>query len=134
MVYSILNEARVRGSTAPRQAASRQYQVLWDVNGDIKGWNSIINLDIVGAWSGFLFGTKSTSSGGQIGPATDFTAVDALVNDRIFFRMKYDKHPKNTNPTSFGKIQFTTTSDPLFDDNKSVTFDVFPDCFYYCFI
>ena len=53
--------------------------------------------------------------------------MDALENDRIFFRMKYDKHPKNTNPTSFGKIQFTTTSDPLFDDTKSVTFDVFPD-------
>ncbi len=127
MVYSILSEARIRHSVAPRQADAVQYQVIWDENGNLKDWTTFVNMDIVGAWGGFLFGTKRTASDSYIGPSNDFTAVDALVNDRIFFRMKYDKHPKSQGDTTFGKIQWTTTSDPIFDDNKSVTFDLIAD-------
>lgn len=127
MVYSILSEARVRHSVAPKQPDTVQYQVVWDTNQDLKDWTTFVNMDIVGAWGGFLYGTKRTSSGGFIGPSSDFPAVDALVNDRIFFRMKYDRHPKSQGPTTFGKIQWTTTSDPLFDDFKSITFDLIAD-------
>lgn len=127
MVYSILTEARIKDSVAPKQPSSRQYQVVWDENRNLKGWTTFVNLDVVGAWNGFLFGTKRTADNGYIGPSSDFPPVDALTNDRIFFRLKYDKHPKNQNPTTFGKIQWTTTADPIFGDNKSITFDVIPD-------
>ncbi len=127
MVYSILSEARVRHSVAPLQPDVIQYQVVWDENRDLKGWTTFVNLDVVGAWGGFLFGTKRTESGGFIGPSNDFPAVDALVNDRIFFRMKYDQHPKSEEATSYGKIQWTTDSDPLFDEAKSITFDIIND-------
>lgn len=127
MVYSILSEARVRHSVAPKQPDDIQYQIVWDENGNLKDWTTFVNMDIVGAWGGFLFGTKRTASGGYVGPSNDFPAVDALANDRIFFRMKYDKHPKSQGDTTFGKIQWTTTSDPLFDEAKSVTFDLISD-------
>lgn len=127
MVYSILNEARVRGSLADQQPEERGYSVFWLENGNLEDWTTFIGLDIVGVWNGFLFGTKITPSGGLIGPSSNFVPVDAQVNDRIFFRMKYDKHPKNSASTSFGKIRWTTVSDPVFNDSKSVTFDLFSD-------
>jgi len=127
MAYSILNEARVQGSLAPQGGSSRPYSVFWTENGDLEGWNTFVDLDIVGTWNGFLFATKTNDEEGYIGPTDTFVPVDALVNDRIFFRLKYDKHPKNRNPTSTGKIQWTTEADPLFDDDKSVEFDLLAD-------
>lgn len=127
MVYSILSEARIRHSVAPKQPDVIQYQVVWDVNRDLKGWTTFVNMDIVGAWGGFLFGTKRTQANSFIGPSSNFSQVDALVNDRIFFRMKYDQHPKSNEATSYGKITWTTAGDPLFDEAKTQTFDVIPD-------
>lgn len=127
MVYNILTEARLQGSLADEKPAERGYSTFWLENGNLEDWTTFVDLDIVGAWNGFLFGTKSTASGGFIRPTSGFTPIDALVNDRIFFRMKYDKHPKNTAPTSFGKIRWTTVADPLFDDDKSVTFELIAD-------
>ncbi len=127
MVYSILTESRIKGSVADLQPSERAYSTFWTTNGDLEGWTTILDLDIVGVWNGFLFGTKREGTTGEIGPTDNFTPVDARVNERIFFRLKYDKHPKNTSPTDTGKIQFTTTSDPIFNDTKSVSFEVFPD-------
>lgn len=127
MSYSVLAEARVQGSVADLAGANRPYSVYWAENKNLQGWTTFVNLDIVGAWNGFLFGTKTSASGGFIGPTLNFPVVDAQVNDHIFFRMKYDKHPKNVNPTTFGKIQWITTADATFNDTKSFTFEVIPD-------
>ena len=127
MVYSILTESRIKASVADLQPSERAYSTFWTTNGDLEGWTTILDLDIVGVWNGFLFGTKREGTTGELGPTDNFTPVDARVNERIFFRLKYDKHPKNTSPTDTGKIQFTTTSDPIFNDTKSVSFEVFPD-------
>jgi len=127
MVYSILTESRIKGSVADLQPSERAYSTFWTTNGDLEGWTTILDLDIVGVWNGFLFGTKREGATGEIGPTDNFTPIDARVNEKIFFRLKYDKHPKNTSPTDTGKIQFTTTSDPVFNDTKSVSFEIFPD-------
>jgi hypothetical protein len=127
MVYSTLTEARIKASVADLQPSERAYSVFWTQNGDLEGWTTILDLDIVGVWNGFMFGTKRNPTTGEIGPSSNITPVDAAANERIFFRLKYDKHPKNTNATNTGKIRFTTTSDPVFDDDKSVTFTVIPD-------
>ena len=127
MVYSILTEARIKNSVADEQPAERSYSTFWTTNGDLEGWTSIFDLDIVGSWGGFLFGTKRESTTGSIGPTDNFPPVDTRSSERIFFRLKYDKHPKNANPTNIGKIQFVTSSDPIFNDDKSVSFEVFPD-------
>ena len=127
MTYSILTEARIKGSVASQQPSERAYTNVWTENANLEGWDSILDLDIVGAWGGFLFGTKREPTTGSIGPSSTFAPVDARVNERIFFRLKYDKHPKNTNDTNVGKIRFITTADPIFNDAKSVTFEVFPD-------
>lgn len=127
MVYSILTEARIRHSVAPKQPGVIQYQVVWDVNQDLKDWTTFVNMDIVGAWGGFLFATKRTGPDSFISPSSNFPAVDALVNDRIFFRLKYDKHPNSNEATTWGKITWTTTGDPLFDEQKTQTFPVTPD-------
>ncbi|KKL05522.1 hypothetical protein LCGC14_2605200, partial [marine sediment metagenome] len=127
MVYSILSEARIRHSVAPKQPDVIQYQVVWDINRDLKDWTTFVNMDIVGAWGGFLFGTKRASDNSYISPSSDFLAVDALVNDRIFFRMKYDQHPNSNESTTWGKITWTTAGDPLFDEPKTQTFEVIAD-------
>ena len=127
MTYSIASEARIQGSVAELAGSNKPYSVVWSDNRDLKGWTTFINLDVIGAWNGFLFGTKLGPSGGFIGPTDTFLPLDALVNGHIFFRLKYDKHPKNPNPTSFGKIQWTTASDSLFDDTKSINFTLIPD-------
>ncbi len=127
MVYSILTEARIKGSVSDLQPVERAYSTFWTENGNLEGWTTIVDLDIVGAWNGFLFGTKREATTGFIGPSDPFVPVDARVNERIFFRLKYDKHPKNTNATNLGKIQFLTVSDPVFNDTKSLQFEVFPD-------
>ncbi len=127
MSYSILNEARVKSSVADQQPVERAYSVQWLEDGNLEDWTTFIDVDIVGAWSGFLFGTKVTTAGGFVGPTSEFPPVDALTNDRIFFRMKYDKHPKNPNPTNIGKIQWVTESDPVFNDDKSINFSVMAD-------
>jgi hypothetical protein len=127
MVYSILSEARVRGSLADQQSGNVAYQQVWLNDGDLEGWETYSELDIVGAWGGFVYATKLSSSGGYIGPTDDFLAVDALVNDRITFRMKYDQHPRNRAATNLGKIQWLTQNDAVFDDTKSETFEVISD-------
>lgn len=127
MSYTIAAEARIQGSVSALAGSNRPYSVVWAENRDLKGWTTFVNLDIVGAWNGFLFATKLSSSGGFIGPTDTFLPLDALLNDHIFFRLKYDKHPKNPNPASYGKIQWTTSSDPLFDDSKSIAFPLLAD-------
>ncbi|GAI99188.1 unnamed protein product, partial [marine sediment metagenome] len=127
MVYSILSEARVRGSLASQQSGSVAYQQVWLNNADLEGWTTLSALDVVGAWSGFVYATKLTATTGSIGPTDNFAPVDALVNDRITFRMKYDKHPKNQAATNIGKIQWITENDAIFNDTKSETFEVTSD-------
>ncbi len=127
MVYSILTEARIKNSVADLQPEERAYSTFWPTNGDLEGWTTIFDLDIVGVWNAFLFGTKRESVTGSIGPTDNFPPVDAQINERIFFRLKYDKHPKNSNSTNLGKIQFTTVADPIFNDDKSVTFTLISD-------
>ncbi len=127
MVYSLLTEARVEGSLASQQSGNITYQQVWLNNADLEGWTTFFDLDIVGAWGGFLYATKLTANTGSIGPTNDFVAIDALVNDRITFRMKYDKHPKNQAATNLGKIQWITSNDAIFDDTKSETFEVISD-------
>ena len=127
MVYSILTEARIQGSLADQQPASRGYSTFWIEDGNLEDWTTFVDLDIVGVWNGFLFGTKRSATGGFIGPSSTFPPVDAAVNNRIFFRLKYDKHPKNKGLTSLGKIRWTTVAEPLFDEAKSVTFDLVSD-------
>ncbi len=127
MVYSILTEARVRGSLASQQSSNVAFQQVWLNNADLEGWTTFSELDIVGAWGGFLYATKLTADGGSINQTSDFVAVDALVNDRVTFRMKYDKHTKNQAPTNIGKIQWATANDPTFNDTKSETFEVISD-------
>jgi len=127
MTYSILSEALVRPSVAPRQPPGKAYSTIWDQNLNLQGWTSFFNMDIVGAWGGFLFGTKLTASGSSIGPASNFAPIDTLSNNLISFRMKYDKHPRNTNTTSFGKVRWITQADSFFDDTKSQTFTLIPD-------
>lgn len=122
MTYSISSEALIQGSLSELAGPNRPYSVVWTEDRDLQGWTTFINLDVVGVWNGFLFGTKLSTSGGFIGPTDTFLPLDSLVNGHIFFRLKYDKHPKNPNPTSYGKIQWTTTSDPLFNEDKSITF------------
>lgn len=127
MGVNLLSVARIQASVQNRATPSRPYSVHWTDNVDLKGWTTFIDLDIVGTWGGFLFGTKRTASGGFIAPTQAFSPVDTLVYDHIFFRMRYDKHPKNRNSTSFGKIQWTTTADAVFSDARSVIFPLVPD-------
>lgn len=127
MTYSILSEARVQASVAEQGGSSRPYSVYWSTNKDLQDWTTFVNLDIVGAWGGFLFATKTTTSGSYIAPSNSFPPVDSQVNNHIYFRMKYDKHPKNVNPTNLGKIQWLTTADPVYDTNKTIEFEVIPD-------
>ncbi|MEE8323475.1 MAG: hypothetical protein V3R57_07630, partial [Candidatus Bathyarchaeia archaeon] len=117
----------MRGSLADAQPQTRGYSTFWVENGNLEGWTTFIDLDIVGVWNAFLFATKRIGEGGFIGPSNGFTAVDSFDNDRIFFRMKYDKHPKNTAPTTRGKIRWTTEADPVFNDAKSISFDLVSD-------
>lgn len=105
MTYSISSEALIQGSLSELAGPNRPYSVVWTEDRDLQGWTTFINLDVVGVWNGFLFGTKLSTSGGFIGPTDTFLPLDSLVNGHIFFRLKYDKHPKNPNPTSYGKIQ-----------------------------
>lgn len=127
MSYSILSEARVQASVSEQGGSSKPYSVYWSNNKDLQGWTTFVNFDIVGAWGGYLFATKTTASGGHLGPSSSFPPVDSQTNNHIFFRMKYDKHPKNINPTTTGKIQWLTTADPVYDANKSIEFEVIPD-------
>ena len=57
MSYSILTEARVKTAVSDLQPPERAYIVSWSANVDLQGWTSIFNLDVVGAWGGFLYGT-----------------------------------------------------------------------------
>lgn len=128
MVYSILSEARIAASIS-EQGSGRPYSVFWSENGNLQGWNTFIGMDVVGSWNGFLFSTITLpdTSTAFIGPTNTFPPIDALINDTIFFRLKYDKHPKNRNPTTKGKIQWVTTADPIFNDTKSIEFPLFTD-------
>lgn len=88
------------------------------------GWDFVENGSVFGVSGGFLFFSALTNLP-SIGRAASFAPVDSAVFTELVIRMRYKR--AHGSGSYAGKIQFTTSSDIIFDDIKSTTFTVSGD-------
>ena len=126
MAYNYLREAEsIRNYSGCSFDSSSAYEVDWDTNGDVDGWDSYSLVHTYGVWNNVLFGT---SYGGNcyISRTAYFSPVAA--EDYYFLRiqMKLSATRDGSHITQ-GKVQWIKDGDILWDDDKSAEFDVVAD-------
>lgn len=122
---NILKNAIIRNSRLCRESENYAHYSVFDRERDLKGWNFVENGTLFGVSGGFYFLTANASSP-SLSRSDNFGYIDASLYTEIVLRYKYTRN-RNDSVADTGKIQFVTESDPTFDDNKSVTFDIISD-------
>lgn len=126
MAYNYLNEAEyIRNSQLCFYDSRTAYEIKWEENGDVEGWDTYSLIHTYGVWDGVLFGT---SYGGDyyIGRSAFFAPVEGETYYIINIQMKVVSGRRDDQVTE-GKIQWLRDGDAIWDDDKSTTFDVTAD-------
>jgi len=120
-----LKSAVIRNSKSCDASGNLGYECVFDVSREDRGWDLTNNGTLVGVDSGFLF-LSLTSESPNISRSTVFAPVDANIYTEVVLRFKYTKNREDSSAT-VGKVQFVTSSDLVFNSDKEVEFEVFPD-------
>lgn len=122
---NILKNATLRNAKVCENNSNTAHNTTFDLERDFKGWDVPEGASVVGVSAGFLFFSALTNSP-AIGRSTPFALVDSSKYTEVVIRIKYIKNGKYS-VASKGKVQFITASDLLFDDVKSLEFDLVSD-------
>jgi hypothetical protein len=97
-------------------------------NGDVDGWTYYDGIHTYGCWNSFLFATLYGSFG-VIGRESVFIPVAAedyrVV--RIAMKLKLEERLGNHPEPTKGKIYWRTVSNPVWGEEKSKEFTIYPD-------
>jgi len=100
------------------------FNCVFNENGDFKGWGVYSNIYLYGSWNKVLFGfSKGVSC--YIGRTSAIPPLEADSYYILKITIKITS-PENKykNPPSKAKIQWLTTTNDTWDDNKSYVFDI----------
>jgi hypothetical protein len=100
------------------------FNCVFNENGDFKGWGVYSNIYLYGSWNKVLFGfSKGVSC--YIGRTSSIPPLEAESYYTFKITIKITS-PENKykNPPSKAKIQWLTTTNSSWDENKSYTFDI----------
>jgi hypothetical protein len=125
MIKNILQSAEsIRNDCGCIYDINRGYDCTFTTNGDVEGWDVYDNIYLYGCWNKALFGTSNTTTC-YIGRTDNISPV--VAEDFPIFRMMLKiTAPENPykDPPTTGKIQWKTSADDSWDDNKSEVFDI----------
>lgn len=122
---NVLKRATIRNARLCESAENLGHLTSFDIERDRKGWDFVENASICGASGGFLFLSALTESP-SISRSTKLSGMDAGLYTEVVLKFKYVRN-RSDSVASKGKLQFTTNSDLVFDDDKSLEFDVNSD-------
>ena len=122
---NVLKRATIRNARLCTEAENVGHFTSFDVERDRKGWDFTENATLCGASGGFLFLSALTENP-SLTRANRFAGLDANTNTEIVLKIKYVKN-RSDSIADTGRVQFTTTSDLIFDEEKSVDFDLISD-------
>lgn len=124
---NIFRNADIRNCSSCVNDSRLGYQVTWETNNDLNGYDSVDGVTSYTTWDGVYFGV-STSGSCYIGPSNDIS-IDASVYTKVKVDMRLDVGHHISLPSA-GKIQFQTASSPTWSDSNAVEFDITPDNSY----
>lgn len=129
MAYNFLKEARsIKCSTLCRYDSFDVYSFMFDINGDVNGWDIYDNIGLYGSWKGILFGTAMDREC-FIGRSSNFSFFDASTYYVVQIMLKITNENESKLATSLtkGKLQWITTEDAVWDNSKQEYFDLIED-------
>lgn len=126
MLYNVLKDAKtITNSFLCRYDSLAGYDAGFDQNGDVSGWDVYNNIYLYGCWNGVLFGTSYDRSC-YISRTTDFSYVEAEDYYEVQLMLKLTNNSGKDGRTT-GRIQWTTTNDSTWTEDKQLDFDVIDD-------
>lgn len=125
MKRNILKSAKIRNSQSCPESENIIYSAIFDTDRDVKGWDFTENISLYGVSNGLYF-FSADADAPALSRSTTLANIDSSKYTEIVIKFQY-KINRDDSIATEGKIQFTTSSDSLFNDDKSITFQVYPD-------
>lgn len=121
---NILQRATIRNARVCANTQNSGFSVRFNKEFDTQGWVGE-GVSLLGCSGGFMFMT-STSTNPSIFSSSGFAPVDSSIFTEVVVRYKYIRNRTDSTATS-GILQFQTTSDSTFSEDKQEEFEVIPD-------
>lgn len=122
---NLLKSATIRNARSCAESENFAYYVSFDTERDFKGWDFAENVSLHGVSNGIHF-LSSNGEAPSLSRATSLSNIDASLNTELVIRYKYKKN-RNDSIATLAKVQFITSADNLYNDDKSITFDLIAD-------
>jgi hypothetical protein len=124
MAYNYLKTAKsIRNTTLCLYDTLIGFSSDFTTNGDVGGWDIYNNIYLYGCWDNTLFGT-SYKPVCFIQRTNNFISLEAEDYYIIELVMKITPDPDRPYKPTQGKIMWLRTDDNVWDDNKSILFDL----------
>lgn len=125
MKKNLINSATIRNAKLCKENENLAHYTVFDRERDLKGWDFIQGASLYGVSGGFMF-LNAAIPELAISRTQPLISFDSSAYSQITIRYKYVKN-RSGSIASKGKIQFTTTADIAFNDDKSVEFNIISD-------
>ena len=122
---NLLKIAKIKNAEICLDNENLGHYTVFDEERNNRGWDIVYNGTLYGVSGGFYF-LSASAEGIAISRSTSFKYVDASTYTEVVVKYRYVKNRYDSIATE-GKIQFKTASDSIFDDDKSLSFEVIPD-------
>ena len=129
MSYNFLRSARkISNSNDCVYDSIDAFSTNFQTNGNVDGWTTYYNIYFYGCWGGVLFGTAADRSC-YINRADNFLPIAAEDYYYVKLMMKItDNNPNKVyDSLTTGKLQWVTLTDSVWNDDKSLEFDIIAD-------
>jgi hypothetical protein len=122
---NLLSKATIRNARLCSEVENFGHNTIFNREREDYGWDVVSNGTLYGVSSGFFF-MSATDQEPALSRSTDFSHIDASKYIDIVIKYKYVRNREDS-IADLGKVQFATSSDPSFNDDKSQEFTVIPD-------
>lgn len=104
------------------------YETDFSVDGEVGGWTIYNGIHTYGCWNNFLFGTLYGDTS-VIGRHNIFRPVAAehFYTVKVVMKLSIKERVGTQNSPGYGRISWTTESDPVWSSSKEFDFTVVPD-------
>lgn len=129
MAYNFLKSAhKITNSLGCMYDSTDAFTTNFQTNGDVDGWDVYYNTFFYGCWNNVLFGTAADRYC-YINRTDNFFPINC--EDYYYVKIMMKLTNNNTSKTfqglTKGKLQWVTLTDSVWDDDKSMEFDITAD-------
>jgi len=122
---NILKNAVIKNARVCDESENLGHNTVFDIERDYKGWDFVENGTLHGISGGFTFFSATTTSP-SLSRSSNFSLVSADTYTEIVIKAKYKNSSEHFEVDS-GRVYFKTSSDVVFSEDKSESFEVISD-------